>query len=72
TLEAPKSARLVIVRALQGDAAILVDKVDEVIRLPFSALESPPPGWGDRDGVSALARKGDALWAVLDVEQVVS
>lgn len=67
----PRSARVVLVRDEQGDAGVLVDRVDEVVKLLASRFESPPAGTADRDSIVGLARKGEALYILLDVAQVL-
>lgn len=67
----PRAARVVLVRDEQGDAGVLVDGVEEVVKLLASRFESAPPGTTDRDSIIGLARKGDALYILLDVAQVL-
>ena len=67
----PRTARVVLVRDDQGDAGVLVDGVAEVVKLLASRFESPPAGTTDRDSIVGLARKGDALYILLDVAQVL-
>lgn len=67
----PRASRVVLVRDEQGDAGVLVDGVEEVVKLLASKFESPPPGTTDRDSIIGLARKGDALYILLDVAQVL-
>lgn len=69
--DVPRAARVVLVRDEQGDAGVLVDRVDEVVKLLPSRFEPPPPGTTDRDSIAGLARKGDALYILLDVAQVL-
>lgn len=67
----PRSSRVVLVRDEQGDAGVLVDRVDEVVKLLASRFEAPPAGTCDRDSIVGLARKGEALYILLDVAQVL-
>ena len=67
----PRSARVVLVRDEQGDAGVLVDGVTEVVKLLPSRFESPPAGTSDRDSIAGLARKGNTLYILLDVAQVL-
>lgn len=69
--DVPRSSRVVLVRDDLGDAGVLVDGVDEVVKLLTSRFESPPAGTTDRDAIIGLARKGDALYILLDVAQVL-
>ncbi len=64
-------ARIVLVRDDQGDAGVLVDGVDEVVKLLASRFEPPPAGTSDRESILGLARKGEALYILLDVSQVL-
>lgn len=66
-----KAARVVLVRDEQGDAGVLVDRVDEVVKLLASRFESPPPGTTDRDAIAGLARRDDALYILLDVAKAL-
>jgi len=67
----PRSARVVLVRDELGDAGVLVDGVDEVVKLLASRFEAPPAGTTDRDAIVGLARKGDGLYILLDVARVL-
>jgi purine-binding chemotaxis protein CheW len=67
----PRTARVVLVRDEQGDAGVVVDGVDEVVKLLVSRFEAPPPGTTDRDSIIGIARKGEALYILLDVAQVL-
>lgn len=69
--DVPRTSRVLLVRDDQGDAGVLVDGVDEVVKLLVSRFESPPPGTADRDAIAGLARKGDALYILLDMAQVL-
>lgn len=69
--DAPRSARVVLVRDEQGDAGVLVDQVSEVVKLLPSRFEAPPAGTSDRESIAGLARKGDTLYILLNVEQVL-
>jgi purine-binding chemotaxis protein CheW len=68
----PRAARVVLMRDEQGDAGVLVDRVNEVVKLLPSRFEAPPPGTSDREAIAGLARKGDALYILLDVTRVLS
>ncbi len=69
--DVPRAARVVLMRDTLGDAGVLVDGVEEVVKLLASRFEPPPAGTVDRDSISGLARKGDALYILLDVAQVL-
>lgn len=68
----PRSARVIVVRSPKGDAAILVDAVQDVVRLVPSEIEPPPRGTAERAGIVGLGRREDRLWILLDAEQVLS
>lgn len=70
--DVPRSCRIVLVRDEEGDAGVLVDQVAEVVKLLPSRFEPPPPGTSDREAISGLARKGDALYILLDLARVLS
>lgn len=69
--DAPRSARVVLVKDLAGDAGILVDEVHEVVRLLPSALEPAPALGAERVLVNGLARRGERLYILLDPNQVL-
>ena len=66
-----RACRVVLVRDEEGDAGVLVDRVDEVVKLLPSRFEPPPPGTSDREAISGLARKGEALYILLDLAKVL-
>lgn len=70
--DVPRSARVVLMRDDEGDAGVLVDAVDEVVKLLPSRFESAPAGTSDREAIAGLARKGDALYILLDVAEALS
>ncbi len=67
----PRSARVIILRSPRGDAAVLVDAVQDVVRLMPAEVEPPPRGTAERDGIVGLGRRGDRLWILLDPEAVL-
>jgi purine-binding chemotaxis protein CheW len=69
-----RTARVLVVRSEEGDAGLLVDRVEEVVRLRPSTIEAPPPGvaGGERDCVVGIGRKGEALYILIDVDQALS
>jgi purine-binding chemotaxis protein CheW len=71
---APHSARVVILRSSRGLAGILVDSVEQVVRLPHGALEATPRALAASDGGSLL--KGIGRWqgrllAILDSTELL-
>ncbi|MFZ5468970.1 MAG: chemotaxis protein CheW [Myxococcota bacterium] len=68
----PRTARVMVVHGEEGDAALLVDAVREVVRLRPSMIEPRPPGVGrERDGVVGLGRHKEALYILLDLAEVL-
>jgi purine-binding chemotaxis protein CheW len=70
--DVPKSCRVVLVRDDEGDAGVLVDAVEEVVKLLPSRFEPPPPGTSDREAIAGLARKGEALYILLDLNEALT
>ena len=70
--DVPRSCRVVLVRDEEGDAGVLVDRVDEVVKLLPSRFEPPPPGTSDREAISGLARKGEVLYILLDLAEALT
>ncbi len=69
--ELPRAARVVLVRDLDGDAGILVDQVEGVVKLQLSKLEAAPELGVERSAIAGIARRGEALFILLDVEQAL-
>ncbi len=67
-----RACRVLLVRDDDGDAGVLVDRVDEVVKLLPSRFEPPPPGTSAREAIAGLARKGDALYILLDLAEALS
>jgi purine-binding chemotaxis protein CheW len=67
-----RTTRIVLMRELEGDAGVLVDRVVGVVKLSLSRLEAPPALGADRNGIAGLARKDGQLFILLDVEQALS
>ena len=70
--DVPRASRILLLRDDEGDAGVLVDRVDEVVKLLPSRFEPPPPGTSDREAIAGLARKGDALYILLDLAEALS
>jgi purine-binding chemotaxis protein CheW len=69
----PKLARILVIRDESGDAGLLVDAVQSVVRLRASAIEMPPPGLPvDRDCVVGIGRVKDELFILLDIHQALA
>src|SRR5262249_30002485 len=69
--DVPQRARVVLVRSEAGDAGLLVDGVDGVVRLLPSLTEPAPPGGTEKPFLTGLSRKGERLYILLDVERVL-
>ena len=70
----PQSARVVILRTSQGLAGIMVDAVEQVVRLPHGSLEATPRGLAASRGGALL--KGIGRWqgrllAILDCRELL-
>ncbi len=70
--DVPRATRIVLLRDLEGDAAVLVDRVLGVVKLSLSRLEAPPVLSGERNAIAGLARKDGQLFILLDVEQALA
>lgn len=68
--DVPRGCRVILLKDPTGDAGILVDGVEGVVRLPLSKLE-PPPALGERNAVAGLGRSGSQLYILLDVQQAL-
>ncbi|MGV3619497.1 MAG: chemotaxis protein CheW [Archangium sp.] len=66
------STRIVLLKDLEGDAGILVDRVDGVVKLHLSKLEEAPELGVERAAIAGLARREDELFILLDVEQALA
>lgn len=67
-----RATRVVLLKDLEGDAGILVDRVEGVVKLQLSRLEEAPGLGIDRSAIAGLGRTGDQLFILLDVEQALS
>ncbi len=67
-----RASRVVMLKDPQGDAGILVDRVQGVVRLPLSKLEQAPALSFDRRCVAGLGRRDGVLYILLDVEQALA
>ncbi|MHB8420446.1 MAG: chemotaxis protein CheW [Myxococcales bacterium] len=72
--ESPSAARrVVVIDTAEGLAGLLVDAVEQVVRLPRSAIEPPPSGFA---GAGPAALEGVGRWsgrllAILDPVQLL-
>jgi purine-binding chemotaxis protein CheW len=69
--DVPRSARVVLLRDDAGDAGVLVDSVSQVVKLPTASLEQAPAAADSSACVAGIGRRGDNLYIVLDVQEVL-
>ncbi|MBL8950763.1 MAG: purine-binding chemotaxis protein CheW [Myxococcaceae bacterium] len=69
--DVPAQARIVLVKSESGDAGIITDGVEGVVRLLPSLTEPPPPGGTEKPFLAGLSRRGERLYILLDVEKVL-
>lgn len=67
-----RSARVVLLKDLEGDAGILVDRVEGVVKLQLSRLEEAPQLGIERNAIAGLGRRDGQLFILLDVEQALA
>lgn len=67
-----RGTRIVLIRDPEGDAGVLVDRVQGVVKLALSRLESAPNLGLERDAVAGLGRKDGHLYILIDLEQALS
>lgn len=70
--DAGRWARIVLLRDEEGDAGILVDRVEGVMKLQRSRLEPPPRLGIERNAIAGIARGESSMFILLDVEQALS
>lgn len=69
--DVPAKSRVVLVRSDEGDAGILTDGVEGVVRLLPSLTESAPPGGTEKPFLAGISRRGERLYILLDVDKVL-
>ncbi len=67
-----RAARILLLKDLEGDAGVLVDRVEGVVKLQLSRLEEAPGLGIDRDAIAGLGHRDGQLYILLDVEQALS
>jgi purine-binding chemotaxis protein CheW len=70
--DVPRESRVVLLKDPEGDAGILVDRVQGVVRLPLSKLEPAPNLGGECRAVAGLGRADGTLYILLDVEAALA
>lgn len=63
--------RIIVARTDSGIAGVIVDAVTRVARTQAGEISPPPAGLGAPDCVSGVARIGDAIVLMLDLDAVV-
>ncbi|MEW6488613.1 MAG: chemotaxis protein CheW [Thermodesulfobacteriota bacterium] len=73
-VERDKSARIVVVELGDRVVGFLVDSVSEVLRVPRSLVEPPPPIVGGIDAayIEAVVKLEDRLLILLDLRKLLS
>lgn len=66
-----RSSRIVVVRDVRGDAGLLVDSVQQVLRLKASLIEAPPPGGAEPQCIDGVARLAEQLIILLNTERLL-
>jgi purine-binding chemotaxis protein CheW len=69
----PRGARVLVLSDERGDAGVLVDRVQEVLKLRPSMVEPAPRGVAaaDRSSIAGIGRRGDELFILLDLGQAL-
>lgn len=72
--EHDKSTRIVVVELDGKTVGFIVDEVSEVLRIPMSITEPPPPMVAgiNADYITAVGKLEDRLLILLDMEKVLS
>ena len=65
-------ARVLLLKSEEGDAGVLVDRVEGVVKLQLSRLEATPRMGLERNAVAGIARSHGSMFILLDVEQALS
>ncbi len=68
--ELGREARVVVLQGADGPMGVLVDAVEEVVRLRPSTIEQPPTGLGSGERVECIGgigRASERLYALLDL-----
>ena len=66
-----RDTRFVIVRGREQNVGLVVDEVQEVLRLPVSLLEPAPTTAVDKDYIQAVCKYENRLVIVLDLPKVL-
>jgi len=73
-IERDKNARIVVVELQDKVVGFLVDSVSEVLRVPRSVVEPPPPivGGIDSEYIEAVVKLDDRLLILLDLQKLLT
>ncbi|HEY3447144.1 MAG TPA: chemotaxis protein CheW [Myxococcales bacterium] len=69
-----RGSRIVVVETGQGPAGLLVEAVEQVVRLKPSTIEAPPPGLGagaESDYIVGIGRQKDRMFVLLNLGSVL-
>ena len=74
SIETTKNTRIVVVDIDNKVVGLVVDGVSEVLRLPASTIEPPPPMLAgiDSDYISGVGKLDDRLLILLEISKVLS
>lgn len=67
-----RAARILLLKDLEGDAGVLVDRVHGVVKLQLSKLEETPGLGIERNAIAGLGRRDGQLYILLDIEEALS
>lgn len=72
-IEHGNDTRIVVVEVLQKTVGFIVDSVNEVLRIPKSITEPPPPmvAGVESDYITAVGKLDDRLLILLDLEKIL-
>ncbi len=69
-----RGSRIVVVETAKGPAGLLVEAVEQVVRLRPSTIEAPPPGLGagvESDYIVGIGRQKDRMFVLLNLPSVL-
>ena len=66
--------RVIVVEVEGTPVGMVVDSASQVVRIPVDQFEPPPAvmGEGARDSINAVAKSGDRLIIIVDVDRILS
>ncbi|MGC4113126.1 MAG: chemotaxis protein CheW [Myxococcales bacterium] len=69
-----RGSRIIVVETGKGPAGLLVEAVEQVVRLRPSTIEAPPPGLGagvESDYIVGIGRQKDRMFVLLNLQSVL-